>query len=233
MRTKTMSKAGSKVRGIVVPAIQRPREITADEFVLCAAPQPGLSNQVNEDRARHFADYLAANEQILWALRKRIPMLVSSLFAQHVDRDGTVLASRLCGHHSLTKVGAAKAIAAMVGDDPTTIGTFIYHGIGTGATAEAFSDTALVTELTTEYLTDNTRATGSQEHGGDTNIYESNAVIAVKTAPAATIKEHGLFSAAARGSGVLFDRTKTGFGPFTLLASQNLQVGYDFTLTAA
>jgi hypothetical protein len=37
-----------------------------------------------------------------------------------------------------------------------------YHGFGTGTTAEAAADTALVTELTTEYATDNTRPTGTQ-----------------------------------------------------------------------
>jgi hypothetical protein len=47
-----------------------------------------------------------------------------------------------------------------------------YHAIGTGTTAEAVGDTALVTELTTQYAPDNTRATGSQTEAA-ANIYQS------------------------------------------------------------
>lgn len=50
-----------------------------------------------------------------------------------------------------------------------------YHGFGTGNNAEDATDTALETELTTEYASDNTRPTGSTTEGASANIYRSVA----------------------------------------------------------
>lgn len=77
-----------------------------------------------------------------------------------------------------------------------------FHGLGTGSTAEAVGDTALVTELTTEY-TGNVRATGTTAESA-ANIFQS---VATNTLDSGTpnLREHGLFSASA--AGVLLDRS--------------------------
>lgn len=103
-----------------------------------------------------------------------------------------------------------------------------FHGIGTGGTAEATGDTALVTELTTQYNPDNTRATGSLTEGAGANVFRSVGTNTVDAA--AAITEHGLFSQAAVAGGVLWDRSL--FSVVNLANGDSLQSTYDATLTA-
>lgn len=103
-----------------------------------------------------------------------------------------------------------------------------YHGIGTGATAEATGDTALVTELTTQYNPDNTRATGTLAEGA-ANIFQTVATNTVDSS--VTIAEHGIFSQAATGGGVLWDRSV--LSPTSGLGNgDSLQSTYSMTATA-
>lgn len=101
-----------------------------------------------------------------------------------------------------------------------------YHGIGTGGTAEATGDTALVTELTTQYNPDGTRATGTTTETS-ANIYRTVATNTVDAAVAIT--EHGIFSQATVG-GVLFDRSL--FSVVNLASGDSLQSTYDATFNA-
>lgn len=101
-----------------------------------------------------------------------------------------------------------------------------YHGVGTGTTAEAATQTALVTELTTQYSTSNTRPTGSLgEQSGVANAFESSATITVSSAVALT--EHGLFSQAATGGGILMDRSV--FAAINLASGESLQATWRLT----
>lgn len=102
-----------------------------------------------------------------------------------------------------------------------------YHALGTGSTAEANGDTALVTELTTEY-TGNVRATGTTTEGGSANIFETVATNTLDGTPGAALREHGIFSASS--SGVLWDRTV--FSSITLSSGDGLQSTYDMTASA-
>lgn len=104
-----------------------------------------------------------------------------------------------------------------------------YHAIGTGSTAEATGDTALVTELTTQYNPDNTRATGSLTEGAGANIFRSVGTNTVDAS--ATIAEHGLLSQAATGGGTLWDRSV--LSPTSGLGNGDaLQTTYDMQATA-
>lgn len=102
-----------------------------------------------------------------------------------------------------------------------------YHGIGTGTTAEAAGDTALVTELTTQYNPDNTRATGSASLPS-ANVYQSVGTNTVDSAVAIT--EHGIFSSATSGAGTLWDRTK--FSAINLASGDSLQSTYQLTINS-
>jgi hypothetical protein len=105
-----------------------------------------------------------------------------------------------------------------------------YHGIGTGGTAEAASQTALVTELTTEYNPNSTRATGSTTETS-ANIYQTVGTNTLDSGTP-TITEHGIFSQAATGGGVMLDRSL--FTGIALVGANGdgLQTTYNFTITS-
>jgi len=106
-----------------------------------------------------------------------------------------------------------------------------FHGYGTGTNAEASGDTALQTELTTQYSPDNTRPTGTTTEGASANIYRTVATISPDSGGTIAITEHGVFSQAATGGGTLLDRSV--FSAFNVVAgSDSLQTTYDLTLTA-
>lgn len=104
-----------------------------------------------------------------------------------------------------------------------------FHGIGTGSTAENATDTALVTELTTEYNPDSTRATGTTTEQA-ANIYKTVATNTLDGTPGAALREHGVFTQAATGGGVLLDRTV--YAAITLSSGDGLQTDYRLTLTS-
>ena len=105
-----------------------------------------------------------------------------------------------------------------------------YHGIGTGSTAEAVGDTALVTELTTEYNPNSTRATGTTTEGASANIYRTVGTNTLDGTPGAALREHGIFDQASTAGGTLLDRTV--FAAITLSSGDGLSSTYDLTLTA-
>lgn len=102
-----------------------------------------------------------------------------------------------------------------------------FHGLGTGSTAEASGDTALVTELTTEYTGD-VRATGTTTEGASANIFRTVGTNTLDGTPGAALREHGIFSAST--AGVLMDRTV--FAAITLSSGDSLQSTYDQTQVA-
>lgn len=105
--------------------------------------------------------------------------------------------------------------------------TLNYHGCGTGGTAEAAGDTALVTESTTALNPDSTRATGTRSTPSAT----SWASVGTLTFDAsAAITEHGLFSQAATGGGTLWDRTL--FSAINVGSGDSIQFTYTNTHTA-
>lgn len=103
-----------------------------------------------------------------------------------------------------------------------------YHGLGTDSTAESASDTALNTELTTQYGTDNTRPTGSLTEGASANIFRTVGTSTVDAT--VTIAEHGIFSQAANSGGTLWDRSLTGGQ--ALSSGDSLQTTYDMTASS-
>lgn len=106
-----------------------------------------------------------------------------------------------------------------------------YHGFGSGTSAEAVGNTALVTEFTTQYATDNVRPTGSLTEGASANIFRSVGTFTPNSGGTFAVEEHGLFDQAATGGGVLWDRSLTGTQ--TLTANQDsLEATYDATISS-
>lgn len=107
----------------------------------------------------------------------------------------------------------------------TAVQAFKYHGLGTSSTAIAETDTGCGTELTTQYSTDNTRATGSQTNNG-ANIYRT---VGTNTVDASvTVAEFCLMSQAATGGGTMWTRILTG--SIALTSGDSLQTTYDLTI---
>jgi hypothetical protein len=102
-----------------------------------------------------------------------------------------------------------------------------YHGCGTTNTAENASDSALGAESTTILNPDSTRATGTQTQPS-ANVYQTVGTLTFDGAGA--IVEHGLFSQAATGGGVLFDRSV--FSTINVASGDSIQFTYQLTLTA-
>jgi len=103
-----------------------------------------------------------------------------------------------------------------------------FHGYGTGTTAAVVGDTALETELTTEYASDNTRPSGTNTQPS-ANIFQSVGTLAPDSN--VSITEHGILSQAAVGGGTLWDRHV--FSAIALTASQDsLETTYQLTFTA-
>jgi len=104
---------------------------------------------------------------------------------------------------------------------------FNYHALGTGSTAEAAAQTTLVTELTTQYSTDNVRPTGAQT-APTANQYQSVATITVDAA--VNITEHALMSQAAVPGGTMWDRSV--FAALALNSGDSIIATYIATVTS-
>lgn len=102
----------------------------------------------------------------------------------------------------VTDAGVAFIVDAW--DNTVELENMKYHGCGTNSTAEAAADTALGAESTTALNPDSTRATGTQTQPAANQIRSTGTLTFDNSA---AVVEHGLFSQAATGGGVLFDRS--------------------------
>jgi hypothetical protein len=153
----------------------------------------------------------------------------SALYLRVLHADGTVTDFGCVGRRVVTDAGVAFIVDAF--QNLVELENLKYHGFGTGTTAEAAGDTALVTELTTQYATDNVRPTGSQTEGATANIYRTVGTLAPDSGGTLAITEHGIFSQASNAGGTLLDRTK--FAAINLVAAQDsLLATYELTLTS-
>ena len=157
------------------------------------------------------------------ARRAGLAPMYGELFGRVIHKDGSVTELGLLGRRVITTTGVAYLAATFNSSgEPENLK---YHGFGTGGSAEAVGNTALTTELTTEYAVNSTRPTGSQANS--TNTYTTVATLSPDATVAIT--EHGIFDQAATGGGTLFDRTL--FSVINLTGSaDSLQATYVLTL---
>ncbi len=155
-----------------------------------------------------------------------VPTHYGAVYAQILRKSGEVVDLGLVSLRVVTDTGVAFIVDAF--QNTTELENMRYHGYGTGTTAEAAGQTALVTELTTQYATDNTRPTGSTTEGASANIYRSVGTLSPDASVAIT--EHGLFSQAATGGGVMIDRSV--FSAINLISGDSLQTTYDLTFSS-
>lgn len=163
-------------------------------------------------------------DKIILAKKYQIPTMYGILKINLIKRGGDILDYGIVSTRVITTVGAGFIIDGM--QNIVEVENMKYHGIGEGNTAENVADTDLETELTTEYVADNTRATGTTAEGATGNIYSTVGTNEVDATVA--IVEHGIFDNATVGSGVLFDRSV--FAAINMISGDQLESTYEWTL---
>lgn len=153
--------------------------------------------------------------------------ITSALRIRVLHADGSITDYGIVSRRVVTTAGVNYIVDAF--QNTTEVENLKYHGFGTGTNAEASGDTALQTELTTQYASDSTRPTGTTTEGASANIYRSVATLSPDSGGTIAITEHGIFSATSAGT--LLDRTV--FSAVNLVAgSDSLQATYDLTFSA-
>ncbi len=209
--------------------IQPKKELPADSIkaiLLDANPFAGEHTwEEKQWRMKNFHRLVKPMLKILTAKILGIPTIYGSLFLKVTKSNGNEVNYGLASFRVVTDVGVGFIVDAY--QNVVEFETMNFHGIGTGSTAENQTDTDLVTELTTQYTSDNTRATGTTAENA-ANILESVATNSVDAS--VNLREHGLLSSATVGSGVLYDRTV--FSSISLTSGDSLQSTYRCTFSA-
>jgi hypothetical protein len=200
---------------------QEPKRVLIKDIIRDGFPRPGLPREAFRWRLRNFAHLLIPAFKVAVINRLHIVAIQGSVYLK-VIRDGVEIDLGLASLRVVTDAGVAYLTgdmnAAAGGND---ISLFKFHGFGTGTGAEAAADTALGTELTTEYVVNSTRPTGSQANA--TNTYTTVGTLSPDSGGTLAITEHGIFSASSAGT--LWDRSK--FAAVNLVAgSDSLQATY-------
>ena len=219
----------SPTGNLILNPIQQSPALYGDNFwenVKEGLPTINLDRKILLWRLRNFPNLLRGLYRVAIARLLKVPHYYGVLSLKVIKADGTILDYGTASFRVVTDVGVAFIVDAF--QNTTELENLKFHGVGTDNTAEAAGDTALNTELTTEYVVDNTRATGTTIEGATGNIYRT---VATNTFDAAVaLVEHGILSQAATGGGTLLDRTV--FGIINLSSGDSLQTTYDLTFTA-
>lgn len=155
--------------------------------------------------------------------------ITSALRLELVRGDGVIIDYGVVSRRVVTTAGVGFIVDAF--QNLVELENQKYHAFGTGTTAEASGDTALVTELTTQYNPDSTRPTGTTTEGASANIYRTVGTLTPDAGGTIAVTEHGVMSQAATGGGVLLDRSV--FSAVNVVASSDsLTATYELTLTA-
>jgi hypothetical protein len=180
----------------------------------------------NTLRWAYIRGWIAAHIIAPFANAWGVATMIGQLDAVLITASGERIHYGTVGYRVITSAGVAFIVDDWDGS-VTDITNFKYHGCGTGSTAEASGDTALVTESTTALNPDSTRATGTQSQPS-ANILQSVGTLTFDGT--AAIVEHGLFSQSATGGGTLWDRTV--FTAINVVSSDSIQFTYSATLSA-
>jgi hypothetical protein len=192
-------------------------------------PRPGLSDEVNLWRARNIPNLWRGLRRVKLAKALGIPFPYGALYLTKITGDGKVIPYGLASLRVVTTVGVNYIVDAF--QNTVELEEMKYHGYGTGGAAEATANTALTTELTTEYVSNSIRPTGTTTEGASANIYRTVATLSPDSGGTIAITEHGIFSDVDVGQGVLLDRSL--FSAVNLVAgADSLQTTYELTFPA-
>lgn len=213
--------------GAVGLSVARSSTPSVDQLASLAKPQRGLPDAVNDWRSDNWKHHVKKRgyPEIKWAEDRGIVTVYGALQLTVVSPGRESVSLGLASLRVVTNAGVAFIVDAF--QNLVELENMKYHGLGSGGTAEAVGDAALVTEFTTQYNPDSTRATGTTTESA-ANIYQTVATNNFDATVAVT--EHGIFSQAATGGGVLLDRSL--FSTINLASGDGLQSDYRLTFTS-
>ncbi len=221
-------------QGIAKPAgklglkvFKAPKEATFFELVQRANPLSKESKGVRFWKLKNLPNIWRGLSKIGIAKMFGVPTFYGALYLEKTTASGEIIEYGLASLRVVTDDGVDYIVDAF--QNIVELEIMNFHALGTGVTAENQTDSALVTELTTEYTGD-VRATGTTVEGASSNIYRTVATNTLDGTPGAALREHGVFNQAATGGGVLLDRTL--FSAITLNSGDALQSTYELTVTA-
>jgi len=203
---------------------QVPEKVRLRDILRQAMPNTG-NREVDEYRFRNAANVLRGIGTIAVARAVGAPTFFGVVSHQLTRKSGEILDLGVVSCRVVTTTGCGFIVDAF--QNLVELENMKYHGFGTGSNAEAAGNTALHTELTTEYAVNSTRPTGSTTEASAT-VYRTVATLSPDAS--AAITEHGIFDQAATGGGVLLD--KSLFTVINLISGDSLQTTYDLTFTA-
>lgn len=212
--------------GTVAVSLRPKGTPTASQLERMAKPAKGLPDEVNDWRSDNWKNNVKQRglPQIKWAERKGILTMYGALDLT-VIRNGLAVPYGLASLRVVTDSGVGFIVDAF--QNLTELENMRYHGCGSGTTAEAANQTALITEFTTQYNPDNTRATGTIAESA-ANIFWTVATNNFDASVA--VAEHGVFAQAATGGGAMIDRSQ--FGAVNLVSGDGLTTDYKLTFTS-
>jgi hypothetical protein len=155
-----------------------------------------------------------------------IPTLTAVLYGEIIKPGGQRIKLGVLSYRVVTTAGVNYIVDAF--QNTVELENLKYHALGEDNTAENVADTGLISELSTDYNPDNTRATGTTVEGASANIYRTVGTNTLDGA--AAVVEHGIMSQAATGGGTLLDRSI--FAVINLSAADGLQTTYELTLNS-
>jgi hypothetical protein len=196
------------------------------EILKYGFPNFGCSKEVALFRLKNLPNLWRGMWRVAVAKALGIPTFYGQLSLTVIRGNGQVVDLGLVSLRVVTTVGVNFIRDAFLGTEE--LEDFDFHGFGTGTNAEAAANTALQTELTTQYATDNTRPTGTPSSGG-TGAYQTVATLSPDAT--VTIAEHGIFDQASNAGGVLLDRSQFTGVPLTG-GADSLQATYTISFPA-
>lgn len=210
----------------VIRGTRAKHPLTFRRFVSDALPRPGLDRGVAAWRARNLPNLFRGAARVAIAKLFRIPTHYGVLYLVAAT-GGRRINLGLASMRVVTDAGVAAIVDAF--QNTVELENFKYHGWGTGVTAEAAGQTALVTELTTEYVVNNTRPTGTLAEGATANIFQTVATLAPDSGGVIPITEHAVFSQASNAGGTMIDRSK--FAAYNLDSANGDSITATYELT--
>lgn len=207
-----------------------------DQLLRHSVPRTGVK-EIDDYRTRNVRNVLRGLPAIAVARAVKAPTFCGVVDAKvfrgaEWDDFGRLIHAREILHYGIiscrvvTTVGVQFIVDAF--QNSVELENMKYHAFGTGSNAEAVGNTALHTELTTEYAVNNTRPTGSLTEGASANIFRTVGTLSPDATVAIT--EHGIFDQASNAGGVLLD--KSLFSEINLVSGDSLQITYDLTIAA-
>lgn len=164
--------------------------------------------------------------KFLRPLAPGVRLIRGTVDARILYGDGTQVDLGRIGAYLYTNAGMAY-VAGAVSGATTTPSNMKYGGFGTGTTAAAATQTALVTEISSDYATASTRPTGTQSRSTTSVTNDTYKCVATCSPTASVaITEFGLFDQAATGGGTMLDREV--FSAINLTSSDSLQMTLTF-----